>query len=133
MIEHGPRTQPGQPHPPGYHKTELAKQRCFACSAPEKLVPSEEDLTLVRALIAQGYLSTSNKYRHVCKLNAPPFDQLFHFEGDDVPGWLRDELRDWYERSRGHWTRMHGARHGDQRTLTVAQYAAFRQLGGRSA
>jgi hypothetical protein len=128
-----PRQTPPGGHPHGFHKSEAARLRCYACSDPAKLVPSEEDLALVRQLIVEGYLSTSNKYRVVCKLNVPEFDQLFVFDGDDVPKWLRAELRDWYTRERGYWTRMHSDRHGERRTLTAAQFHAFKQLGGRSA
>jgi len=120
-------------HPDGYHKTELARQRCYGCSAPDKLTASEEDLALVRSLIAQGYLSTSNRYRTVCKLNLPAFEEIFIFTGDDVPAWFRTELRDWFRRERGGWTRVHSERHGDVKTLTVAQFNAFKRLGGRSA
>jgi hypothetical protein len=126
-------SRPVQPHPPGWHKTELARRRCYACSNPAQLTPAEGDVVLVRALIAQGYLSVSNSRRAVARLNLPAFEQVFAFEGDDVPKWLQDELRDWYDGSRGHWTRMHGATHGDRRELTAAQFHLFKKLGGRSA
>lgn len=94
--------------------------------------PTEEDLALARDLIAQGYLSTSNKFRTVSRLRAP-------LTGKDI---VRPELHDTLagrtliERWDRAWSRAVLRSHDpdvEHRELTIGQFRAFKQLGGESA
>lgn len=118
-------------HPDGYHKSAEARARCLGCSHPEELEPSEEDRALAADLIAQGWRSTSNRYRTIERVQIPAFEDAVAFR-DGVPEWLRRELRDLYASAYGSG-RWHRSGYGEQRTLTPAQFRAFRQAGGRAA
>lgn len=107
------------------HRDAEAMGRCWGCSHPEMLEVTEADRERARQLIAEGYKSTSTKYRRVSRLTLPPFDQLVTVS-PDAPVWLRERLRDayTYQANYGH------REHGEHLTLTVGEFRAFKQLGG---
>lgn len=115
-------------HPDGFHKSPGARARCYSCSAPEKLIASEEDKALARRLLDEGYLSTSNKYRTVSRANVPPFEQAITFSAD-VPRWMVEQMKHSYES----WERWGARVHGEHVVLTAAQFLEFRRIGGQSA
>ena len=122
-------------HPPGFHKDEDAKERCYGCSHPEMLEVSPEDEALAKQLVAEGWFSTSNKYRHIARANLPPVDKAMTFS-EFVPVWLRKEV----ERAYDSWTkwglRVHSSYPDsgiESRELTTAQFKAFKKAGGQSA
>lgn len=92
--------------------------------------PTEADWQMVRDLIAAGWRSTSNAYHTVKLVKVPAFEEAIHF-ADGTPEWLRKEVRDNYTRlSERHWPR---SGEGEERTLTPAQFRAFKMAGGRTA
>lgn len=111
---------------------EAARERFWSPRLhPEKIVSSEADEARARSLIAEGYFSTSNKYRMVARVNVPPAAEAFTF-APGVPKWLREEVKSRYE----DWVRwgMRVHREGvDHLQLTVGEFLAFKRLGGRSA
>lgn len=118
-------------HPPNFHKDEEARQRCYGCSHPEMLESSPEDIERAKALIADGYRSTSNKYQMVARALVPRAEQAITFAAD-VPEWLRKATLDFYER----WTEW-GMRGNYERIehleLPLGVFRAFKKLGGRMA
>lgn len=124
------------PHPPDFHKDDEARSRCYGCSHPELLEPTDDDVEYVKKLIAEGYHSCSNKGRHVGIVLTnegnplPPFERTITVS-PEMPDWFVEKLRDWYENNRrnGGWVRMHG----QKLTLSAAQYIAFKRAGGRTS
>lgn len=122
-------------HPDGFHKDDEAKARCWGCSHPEKLVWSVEDEALAQRLIAEGWLSTSNRYCHIARACLPPAEVALTL-ATGLPEWLAEEMRREYKKWTRRGLRVHGDREGsgiESMTLTPAQYRAFRHLGGQSA
>lgn len=114
-------------HPANYHKDDEARERCWACSHPERLEYTEADAARARQLIADGFLSISNKYRRVERIRVPPFEVAITFS-DAVPTWLREKLRVWYRMGvEGGWTRQHL---GEVLELSPGEFRAFKILGG---
>ena len=111
------------------HKTDEARQRCWSCSHPERLVPTSEEDALVRDLLAKGYLSVSRSSGTITTVVVPPFEEAIVFAAD-VPEWLRARLRDCYLREvrLGHRTNATTEVH-----LSPAAFQLFKQLGGDSA
>jgi hypothetical protein len=117
-------------HADDYHKDADARARCWSCSHPEKLEPTEADRALAAELVAAGWRSTSNKYYSIKLVKVPAIDEVLVFT-DAAPDWLRKELREEYARwSERFWHRTGG---GAERTLTSTQFRAFKQAGGRVA
>ncbi len=83
------------------------------------------------ALVRDGYKSTSNKYRNVARLP----------EGKTGLEALRDCAPEEYARimeqaerqAADRYRRFNAAEHGDQETLTVDEFKAFRSAGGESS
>jgi hypothetical protein len=118
-------------HPPGFHRDAAAQARCWGCSDPSKLQPTEADLEKARKLIVKGWMSTSNKYRSVARVLVPPPMEAITFSAD-VPRWLQKHVLEAYVQ----WT-AHGARCERDKVehleLTVGEFRAFKVLGGRMA
>ncbi len=120
-------------HPPGFHKSEEARSLCWGCSHPERLAPKPGDEDLARKLIAEGWLSTSNKYSTVARSTVPPASEAIIFSAD-VPAWLRGEVLEAYVRATRSGLRLGNGRDGvEHMQLTVAQFRAFKRLGGGCA
>lgn len=115
------------PHPNGYHKSDQAKEACWACSHPEMFDPSPDDEAYVRTLIAEGYRSVSNKYRTVSKYDWPKLDDVIQ------PQWkgtiVESELQAYFKRHHWYMVRVYGT----PLELTPQQFYAFKKAGGRTA
>lgn len=121
---------PNDDKPAHTHATPEAQARCYACSHPEKLTITDEDRLLAQQLVADGnWYSTSNRYHMIKRVVVPPFDEVVTFK-DGVPDWLQKVFRWEYERGQFSWRRM---AEGEERTLTVGQFKAFKQAGGQAA
>ncbi len=110
-------------HPEGYHKSEAARARCLACSAPAELQPDPEDYAKAKRLIAEGWHQCSRKYRLVCRLQLPPFEEAVTL-APSMPEWLAKDVRRFYESK----TLSEAAVHGEKQELTVKEFVAFREL-----
>lgn len=97
----------------------------------EELTPSPEDLVLARQLVADGWLSTSTRYRHVSRvLPGYAASDLLKPEMLATPaGKLLAEA--WEQELR--WALRSSYPFVEHKTLTVKQYAAFRAAGGQTA
>lgn len=114
-------------HPNGYHKSEQAKSRCWSCSYPENLEPTEEHYAEARQLAADGWLSVSNKYRTVARMKIPSVKELLQSQFHGT--WLEEEMRGLLQREERFWVRMRG----EQRELSPQVFYAFKKIGGQSA
>jgi hypothetical protein len=116
-------------HPDGYHKDAAAKARCWSCSNPEMIEPTEEDRVEAAALVAAGWRSTSNRYCSIRRVVVPALDDVIVFT-EAAPDWLRRSLREQYAQ----WAEgRHRTGAGEERTLTPRLFRAFKQAGGRVA
>ena len=100
----------------------------------DELRPGPDDFTYVDQLIAEGYYQTSARYRSVAgPLSAiPSAETVLRPEFLDTK-WGRELARIW-EGWRRHFLRVHEASDGIQNIdLTVKQFAAFKQRGGKVA
>ena len=110
------------------HKSDAAKARCWSCSHPEILAASPEDEAYARQLIHDGWVSTSARYRTVACVDLPPLERWLV---DEVPAHVWAVLQAAYAAALARqWPRTHPTK---EKTLTPAQFAAFKRLGGRSA
>jgi len=76
---------------------------------------------LKRAMEALGYHLISKKDNCVARVHVPRFADAVRF-ADDLPDWLKDDMRRHYERgAAGEWARLYG----DVLTLTEEELAAF--------
>lgn len=116
-------------HPLDFHKTEESRSRCWGCSHPEMLESSDEDVKEAAALIAAGFVQTSNKYYGVAKVHAPPFAQAVTF-ADGVPQWLREEMQRAYEMQVTRWGARSNNKGVEHRELRPGIFFAFKRLGG---
>lgn len=99
----------------------------------EELAPSEKDLEEARVLLAEGWASTSNKYRTVARFIEPvPVIEdmvapkvLATFHGKRLAAcWQRC----------GHGSDLRCSQEGvERRELRVRVFRAFKRLGGPSA
>jgi hypothetical protein len=100
---------------------------------PEDIPPFEEDFAVARELIAQGFRSTSNKYRHVRRLKrrVASFHEVVRPEFHDHPvmGYIADRWGMWESQV----LRCGSLDDVEEKTLTVRQYRAFKLLGGYTA
>lgn len=89
----------------------------------------DDTVKRMKALLAEGWHGVSNKYRTIAKVHAPPAAEAMSF-APGVPGWLREEMLQQYERWAGEW----GARvHGEKRVLDEVEFTIFKKLeNGRS-
>lgn len=140
----GARPPPAPPFPgarggPCYHNACLARGKGCRMLTEEAIAPTEEDMVEARQLVADGWRSTSNKYRHVARLTqAPPEPASLLRPGIEHTYWGRaamEALRREFESRASHLMRCATA--GDpvveQRTLSARLYRAFRMAGGQSA
>lgn len=52
-------------HPPGYHKTEAAKKRCWGCSSPGAFSYDQKTAKAMSLLVKQGWEQFSRKHRMI--------------------------------------------------------------------
>lgn len=110
-------------HPEGFHKSEEARERCYGCSHPEMLEFTSEDVAQAEQLLADGWIAVSNKYRHIAKVDLPPFEQAVWFSAN-TPSWVIDRMRVAYR----YLLDDYGPRyHGQTQTLTPGVYRAFKR------
>lgn len=114
-------------HPNGYHKSDVAKQRCWSCSHPENLMPTPEHMAEARRLVAEGWLSTSNRYRHLSRYKWPKLDEVIQPQWKDTI--LEQELRAFMESHHSYMVRVHG----EHLEVSPQVFYAFKSIGGRSA
>lgn len=98
----------------------------------EEMKPGPEDEVLAEQLVAEGWLSVSNKYMTVARhVGIPTGRDLVRPELQDTSAgrWMMDL---WDHTWRNHMLRM-GGEGVETRTLTRTQYAAFRAAGGKTA
>lgn len=100
---------------------------------PEELEPGEEDIEYARKLIAEGWKSTSNKYRSVAKRRIP-------LTGKDIVRpemWETEEgkrlIQNWDNGWAGFYLRSPNHPDIEHIELSVKQYRAFKKLGGETA
>jgi hypothetical protein len=96
----------------------------------EELTPTDEDMAFARRLIAEGYLQTSGKYRHVMgpQPKVPSIKELIKPEMLDTPAGR--ELAKIWEDHLPHFLQTL-VRNGAQTVeLTVKQFRAYKSLGG---
>lgn len=105
---------------------------------PEELEPSEEDMRLGERLVAEGWKSTSSKFRHIARFRIAPPNIEELMKPDALHTYHGRRLKKLWEqhRSDGWWLRM-GPDQGDdgveKMVLTVKEYRAFRLAGGQTA
>lgn len=123
-----------KPHPPGFHKSESAREACWACSENGLLDMGDSDWLEAERLIEEGWHSTSARARHLTRVvDVPPFEQAITFH-PNVPEWLRYHVKvafDCYSGEGG--ARQYGHRPNvpqvENRTVSPAVYRAFKKLG----
>lgn len=113
-------------HPNGYHKSEQAKERCWSCSHPQNLMPTEEDYKVARQLVAAGWLSVSNRYRHLARYAVPKAEQIL--KPEYLGTHIEEDLREFLRRQASIWTRMRG----EVIEVTPQVFYAFKKIGGQS-
>lgn len=88
---------------------------------------SEDEEGEARRLIANGWLSTSNKFLTISKFEWPKIDDILQ------PKWkgthIEEELDLFLRGQRRFWARTRG----ETRTLSASLFRAFKKLGGESA
>jgi hypothetical protein len=119
-------------HPPGFHKNPEAQARCWGCNNDPRLELTEADMERARKLIADGFVSTSNRYRTVSKVHTPPFDEAMTFAAG-VPAWLREEIHRAYEEQTKRWGARGNKEGVEHIELTSSEFRAFKLLGGPTA
>lgn len=119
-------------HPEDYHHNDEARQRCWACSKPEELSFTDEDLAVARALISEGYRSTSNKYRMVARTRLPSFESLVSVS-PECPSDMKAALVRAWDNQLSTMCRVDNSENTEHRTLTTAKFRAFKKLGGDMA
>lgn len=99
----------------------------------EELAPSDEDMEAARVLIAEGWHSTSNKYRTVARFvdPIPPIEDMLRPEALDTLHGRR--LAEWWRFNR-HSSDLRTHRDGvEHRNLSIPLFRAFKKLGGSMA
>lgn len=121
-------------HPDGFHHSEEAKARCWGCSHTENLDISAEDEAYAKQLIADGWLSTSNKYRTVARIeDGLTLEDCIRFT-DKASLKVRVALEDAWNQHRRWLLRVHGPNDNvAEKELTVGQFRAFKKFGGDTA
>lgn len=99
---------------------------------PEELEPTPEEALAARELVLDGWVSTSNKYRHIRRWKLPP---PHHTEVTRTL-LLNPALAPWAETLPGKfWSpciRTAPRELYEERTLSVRMFRAFRKAGGTS-
>ncbi|MGN6103989.1 MAG: hypothetical protein ACTHU0_02695 [Kofleriaceae bacterium] len=102
--------------------------RCHALT-PEELEPSADDTALGEQLVAEGWISTSTKYRHLIRwrLLPPKFEDLIRPE--QMGSYFIEQVREAYNARIGReWAlRMAPDALVERRTLTLRQFRAFKR------
>ncbi len=98
---------------------------------PEELTPSTEDAALGSQLVAEGWLSTSNKYHRIARL-LPGFEAVDLIKAEMIDTPAGQALAELWERDRRFRVRSDEP-FVEHRALTLRQYIAFRAAGGHSA
>lgn len=100
----------------------------------EELQPTDEQLDLGRRLVAEGWLSTSNKYRHIRRWAGNPRAEIRalispELRNSPAARWILAQINE-----RQPWLRTDDRYFPvEERVLTVREYRAFRLAGGQSA
>lgn len=98
----------------------------------EELKPTDDDLAEAELLVAEGWKSTSNKFRMVRRWhpNNLTLEDMIHPEHLETP-----EAQWWLTKAHGPSLRMaeHAGLRFDSKTLTVRVFNAFKKLGGEMA
>jgi hypothetical protein len=81
--------------------------------------------TRIKQLIADGYYSTSNKYRHVTRL--PPGKTGMQALSEADPSWVER----FEQMAKRHYLRVHADEH--RLELTPEEFAEFKRQGGEVA
>lgn len=118
---------PRQGHPPGYHKSEEARARCWGCSHPEKLEVTKADEAEALELYRAGFRPVSNKSCMVARANLPSFDNAVNTL--EMPRWFADRLRYMYENAID-LARVSDNPEIEKRVLKLGVYRAIKRLGG---
>lgn len=116
----------GRKPPCGHGK--CYSDKCLALS-PEQYTPTEEDFALADELVEGGWISVSNRYRHVIRWKppgSPPIEELLRPEVLNTY-WGRELAKSYKQISGEYGLRTAPVGHGlyQERTLTVRQYKAF--------
>jgi len=98
---------------------------------PDELEPEEEDLIDAAHWIAEGWHSTSVKYRNISKFKEP-VPKIEDMVSPEVLATFHGRrLKDRWERN--HSSDLRSCEGIDNLELTVKQYKAFKKLGGPTA
>lgn len=82
-------------------------------------------------MIAQGYKSTSNKYRTVARL--PPGKTGIEALREVSPHEYRDIMRQLEQRCADRYRCIYAEKNGDQLELSPEEFTAFKRAGGESS
>lgn len=115
------------PHPPGYHKDEDAKERCWGCSHPELLEVSDADWVEAQRLIDEGWQQTSRKYRGVARVVLPPFEEAVKI-AEGVPAWVLAEMKRSYEYLKSSMLSRQDLPEVVHLTLPIGVFSAFSKI-----
>mgnify|MGYP001545770173 CR=1 FL=1 len=117
----------------GEHKSPGAKNRCWACSHPDRVAIKPTDMEFAKRLIAEDWRQVSAKGRIVARSKLPGFSDMVTLSAS-APPWLVEKLSEFYDRQvLGSLLRTGNGDEVEWMTLTEPQFRAFKRLDGRVA